>query len=79
MFLLGFGIVLLFPIGLAVINAESVSQVIGVLGCTALIPVPMIVAGIVMIRRVEDAADRKSGAVRKRRWSTAGNGASRHN
>jgi hypothetical protein len=50
MVLLGLGITLLIPAGCA----KDVDEVIGFLVCTAAIPVPMIVAGIVLIRRAED-------------------------
>ena len=54
MVLLCLGITLLFPSGIALIHAEGLGQVIGFLICTALVPVPMIVSGIAIIRRAED-------------------------
>jgi hypothetical protein len=53
--LLGLGIVLLLPSGLAIASSQNWGQVIGFVTCAALIPVPMIVGGIVLIRRADDA------------------------
>src|SRR5262245_29928949 len=54
-FLLGLGITLLIPSGFALAHSTSFGQVIGWLICTGIIQVPMIVGGIAIIRRVEDA------------------------
>ena len=62
MFLLGLGITLLIPGGIAVGCAESPGQVVGFLVCTGLIPVPMIVAGIAIIRRLERSPARHTDA-----------------
>ncbi len=56
MFLLGLGITLLIPSGFALSSANDLSQLLGFLLCTALIPVPMIVGGILIVRRLEDRA-----------------------
>jgi hypothetical protein len=59
MFLLGLGITLLIPCGIAIGCAEGPGQVVGFLVCTALVPVPMIVGGIAIIRAVEDKAGQR--------------------
>ncbi len=59
---LGLGIWLLLPSGLAVAYSRSWGEVIGFLACAGLVPVPMIVGGIVLIRRAEDAQARDAEA-----------------
>jgi hypothetical protein len=54
MCLLGFGILLIVPSGLALTAAESLGEAAGWLACAALVPGSMIVGGIVLIRRAED-------------------------
>jgi nitrate/nitrite transporter NarK len=59
MFLVGFGITLLIPSGIALGYAHGLAQVIGFLVCTALIPVPMIISGIAIIRSAENTGARR--------------------
>jgi hypothetical protein len=47
MVLLGRGITLLVPSGIALLQAEGPGQVIGFLICTAFVPVPMVVSGTI--------------------------------
>lgn len=54
MVLLALGIVLLIPAGFAVAGAKGFDEALGFLACAAAIPVPMIVAGVALIRRAED-------------------------
>jgi hypothetical protein len=57
MMLLGLGITLLFPCGIALFYAEGAGQVVGFLACTAVLPVPMIVVGVMMVRAAEMETD----------------------
>ena len=52
-FLLGLGIVLLIPNGIAIACADSPGEVLGWLACGAVVPLPMIVGGIALIRKAE--------------------------
>jgi hypothetical protein len=73
MFLLGFGICLLIPSGVALYYAEGILQVIGFLVCTGLIPIPMIVGGIAIIRKAEDAAAQEAGWTEEAEEQATGN------
>jgi hypothetical protein len=53
--LLALGIVLLIPCGIALLYSKGLGQMVGFLLCTALLPLPMIIGGIAIIRRVEDS------------------------
>lgn len=53
-FLLGLGIAVLPMCVAALVHAPGPDHVIGFLVCTAVVPVPMIVVGIALIRRAED-------------------------
>jgi hypothetical protein len=67
-FLLGLGMVLLPGSAIALLHAEGFSQVLGFLVCTALVPGPMILAGIALIRRVEDRWQSPGTAGGNRGW-----------
>jgi hypothetical protein len=56
MVLLGLGITLLILCGIALVNAKGLPMVVGFLVCTGVVPVPMIVGGIAIIRSIEDRA-----------------------
>ena len=60
MVLLGLGITLLFLCGVALIAG---APIIGGLICTGCVPVPMIIGGIALLRRVEDRAAQSLGEV----------------
>lgn len=70
MFLLGLGIMLLILTGVALTSVTRLTEVIGFLLCMGFVLIPMIVGGIVIIRRVEDKLDKPPppGPVDLSRW-----------
>jgi hypothetical protein len=62
MIMLGLGIVLLIMSIFPVANAETGRALLGWLACMACVPLPMIVLGILLIRRAEDRAKAQAAA-----------------
>ncbi|MBA2226797.1 hypothetical protein [Thermogemmata fonticola] len=62
MVILGLGIVLLIMSIFPVANAETGRALLGWLACMALVPLPMIVLGILLIRRAEDRTRAQAAA-----------------
>lgn len=62
MYLLGLGIVLLVMCIFPMADAENTRDLLGWLACTAVVPLPMIVLGILLIRRAEDRAQAQQAA-----------------
>jgi len=62
MIMLGLGIVLLIMSIFPVANAETGRALLGWLACMALVPLPMMVLGILLIRRAEDRARAQAAA-----------------
>ncbi|MCX7664754.1 MAG: hypothetical protein N2112_04340 [Gemmataceae bacterium] len=52
--LVGFGIVILISCLFPIANAETLTQLLGWLACTGLVPCSMILIGINLVRRAED-------------------------
>jgi hypothetical protein len=55
-FFLGLGITLLIPSGIALGYVRGLTELLVVLVCTIVVPVPLIIGGVAVIRAAEDSA-----------------------